>query len=251
MKEKAQEKLHCMDNTVYGTKVALRLAQSPLRTLSAQPLSARPLSTRRLVHSPTRPHSPTPHWPTPPLGHSATPHSPTPHPATRPLARSLHRPTMKKHAALPRRRLPARGFSFQRARVTGAADRAPICRGPADARDSRLLSRRPFSQGTHSGVRPSWISGRKSRRLWLRGHVERRVRSGDAGARAWRFRPPQFRFGAGRAGHVSDSHLRIRRAETAMAASIAIGPGGRLFRADRAGIRLKSSRYANHSAERG
>jgi len=70
----------------------------------------------------------------------------------------------------------------------------------------------------------------------LRGHEQRRVRlvMQELGAR--RFRHPQFRFRAGRAGHVPHSHLRLRGAEAPLAAAPPKRIRHRLFRADRGRI---------------
>ena len=66
-----------------------------------------------------------------------------------------------------------------------------------------------------------------------------------------RFRHPQLRFRAGRAGDVPHPRLRLRGAEAAMAAAPAERPGDRLLRADRAGFRLEPRRHAHHRAARG
>ena len=49
--------------------------------------------------------------------------------------------------------------------------------------------------------------------LRMRGHVQRGIRPGDAGAGARRFRTAQLRFGAIGAGDVSDSRVRFGRAK--------------------------------------
>ena len=76
--------------------------------------------------------------------------------------------------------------------------------------------------------------------LRLRRHVERRVRPGDAGARARRLRLSQLCQRAVGAGDVSHLHLRLRRAEEQLAARAGQRREARLLRTDRARLRIES-----------
>ena len=85
--------------------------------------------------------------------------------------------------------------------------------------------------------------------LWLRRHVERRIRTGHAGTGARRFRRALVRQRAVGAGDVSDLYLRLRRAEKYLAARAAEGRKARLLRIDRARLRLEPRRHA-HTREK-
>ncbi len=110
---------------------------------------------------------------------------------------------------------------------------------------SRLLSRRALSERADPGDRAARIPGRESGRLRLRGAEQRGIRADHAGNRARRFGAAQLRFGAGRAGDVSDLHVWVGRAERPLAAADAIGRSDRLFWTHRAGLRIESRGHAD------
>ena len=107
------------------------------------------------------------------------------------------------------------------------------------------LSRRALSQRADPGNRRAWIPGRESGRLRLRGSEQRRIRADHAGNRARRFGTAQLRFGARRAGDVSDLHLWVSRTEGALAAENAVGRSHRMLWTDRAGLRIESRGHAD------
>ena len=92
--------------------------------------------------------------------------------------------------------------------------------------------------------------GAIARRLRMRGHVERGVRTGHAGTGARRLRRALVRQRAVGAGDVSHLRLRQRRAEKHMASRDAERREAWMLRIDRAGLRIESGRHAHARARR-
>ncbi len=109
----------------------------------------------------------------------------------------------------------------------------------------KAQSRSDVSHGPGAAIGRAGIFRREPERLWLRGNVQRRLRPGDAGTGARRFRPAQLRFRAERAGDVSDLHVRLAGTKGQMAAAPAKRKSPGLLRPHRAAIRLESRRHAD------
>ena len=133
------------------------------------------------------------------------------------------------------RRGEARAPERARVRLEGVPAAHPGARPPG-----RLLP-----DGARPQARRARPVRREPPRLRLRGHEQRRLRPGHAGARARRFRPALVRLGAGRPRDVSDPHLRLARAEGALAAGARGRPRDRLLRPHRAGLRQPRRRHAD------
>ena len=119
------------------------------------------------------------------------------------------------------------------------------------SRHRRGVHRGPVPQAADSRHgRAGAVRRQPARGIRLRGAQQRGLRPHHAGAGAGRLGHPLVRLGAGRAGDVPDLRLRLRRAEAALAAPARLGPGDRLLRPDRAGLRLESRRHDHHRARR-
>src|SRR5271165_6440412 len=95
-----------------------------------------------------------------------------------------------------------------------------------------MQPRRPLPARTGKADGRPGILRRVARRLWLRRHVERRIRTGHAGTGAGRFGRTYVRPRAVGAGDVSDLYPRHGRAKENMAARHAEGRKARLLRSE-------------------
>src|SRR5277367_2763350 len=98
----------------------------------------------------------------------------------------------------------------------------------------------PLSARTGETDGRSWILRSLAQRLWLRRHVECRIRPGHTGVGAWRFGRPLICQRAVGAGDVSDLCVWVGRSEKYVAARDAEGRKARLLRIDGAGFWIES-----------
>ena len=105
-----------------------------------------------------------------------------------------------------------------------------------------------FPDGTDPGDGAARIFRRQPGRLRLRGHEQRRVRAGHAGAGARRLRLRSFVCVQGALVMYPIYTYGSEEQKQQWLPRLQIGRGDRLFRADRAGVRIESGGHADHGA---
>ncbi len=177
---------------------------------------------------------------------------PTPHPHLLPLpvlASPKKNGRCNHGLQISRLRLSPPRLQLQLGRTARSQNRPRLRRRQSRPHHRRVLPHRTLSARTRSHHGRAGLLRRKPRGLRLRRHVQRRVRPGDAGTGARRFRPPQLCQRAVRAGHVSHLHLRLSSPEEYLAPAVGQRRKARLLRPHRARRWFQSRSHDHHSPQ--